>query len=1507
MATTASGAFAGVNLSVTFAGVTNGSAAWQAWMDKLSILERFNGQTFMAVPVAGATLAIDFFSTREVLLDAAYTALKESIYDGLVVQTRLKPYLDGISLSIAESGIVLDFAGLETAMDARYATDPANALVDRVELLKYAGNQLSTSGWQGMVKIDQWVVQAELSGTWEDLRNSAGMNFAVAGTSGRDFHLMASAGGTYYAGSDDDVVLGASGNDSLSGEAGADFLAGGAGDDTISGGAGNDTLDGGAGNDTLTGDAGSDTYLFRRGGGTDTIVATDFTVGRVETLVLEGLNVADIRVETQGVSDLAFVIKDTGESIKVQNFFSRDANNVNVNMIDVVKFADGTVWDQAMILSAFGVYGGVGDDTLTAADGLASRLYGYEGNDQLRGSSGGDLLEGGSGDDTLYGGAGNDTLDGGAGNDTLSGDAGSDTYLFRRGGGTDTIVATDFTVGRIETLVLEGLNVADIRVEAQGVSDLAFVIKDTGESIKVQNFFSHDANNVNANMIDVVKFADGTVWGQTEMLNAFGVYGGVGNDTLTAADGIASRLYGYEGNDNLYGGAGNDLLDGGAGDDNLSGGTGNDILDGGAGNDTLSGGAGSDTYLFRRGSGTDTISSYDASAGRVDTLQLDGLNPADIRAEKWGNYDLAFVIKDTGESIKVQSFFSSDSNKIDIVEFADGTIWDRAAILNNFGVYGTAGNDMLSGAEAVASRLYGYEGDDFLSGSSQADMLDGGAGNDILNGNAGNDIANGGAGNDTLSGGAGDDTLDGGGGNDTLFGDAGNDTYIFRRGGGTDTINNNDSTVVRTDTLLLDGLNPGDIRLEKWGTYDLAFVIKDTGESIKVQNFFSSDLNKIDIVKFADGTSWDRATLFNTFGVYGTAGNDTLSGADTVANRLYGNEGNDLLFGGSQADMLDGGAGNDTLNGNAGNDVLDGGAGSDTLSGGAGNDTYVFRRGGGADTISNNDTAVARTDTILLDGLNPADIRAEKWGNYDLAFVIKDTGESIKVQNFFSSDSNKIDAVKFADGTSWDRAAILNIFGVYGTAGNDTLSGADAFTNRLYGYDGNDYLAGGSQADMLDGGAGTDTLNGNAGNDVLDGGAGNDTLSGGAGNDTYVFRRGGGADTISNNDTAVARTDTILLDGLNPADIRAEKWGNYDLAFVIKDTGESIKVQNFFSSDSNKIDAVKFADGTSWDRAAILNIFGVYGTAGNDTLSGADSFTNRLYGYDGNDYLAGGSQADMLDGGAGTDRLNGNAGNDVLDGGVGDDSLNGGLGNDILEGGAGNDILTDTSGTALFNGGAGSDTITGGAAAEIFLGGLGNDTYTTGAGNDIVLFNKGDGQDTFATGGTGSDTVSLGGGVLYGDLSFSKATNDLVLKLGATDQITFKNWYATTPSRPVLSLQMMAEAMADFAPGGADLLRDQKVENFNFAGLAGAFDTARVANPGLTSWALTNALVNFQLAGSDSAALGGDLAYQYGRNGTLAGIGVTPAFDVLNSAALGTSAQTLTPLAGLQTGTQRLS
>ena len=117
---------------------------------------------------------------------------------------------------------------------------------------------------------------------------------------------------------------------------------------------------------------------------------------------------------------------------------------------------------------------------------------------------------------------------------------------------------------------------------------------------------------------------------------------------------------------------------------------------------------------------------------------------------------------------------------------------------------------------------------------------------------------------------------------------------------------------------------------------------------------------------------------------------------------------------------------------------------------------------------------------------------------------------------------------------------------------------------------------------------------------------------------------------------------------------------------------------------------------------------------------------------------------------------------------------------------------------------------------------------------------------------------------------------------------------------------MIEEAAADFNATSTDPLRNKKIEQFNFAGLATRFDQALAANPGLTSWALTSALTEFHLSGSDTAALGGDLAYQYGKSGTLAGIGLTAAQGILANAQFGSASQALLTPAGLQEGLVKL-
>jgi hypothetical protein len=166
--------------------------------------------------------------------------------------------------------------------------------------------------------------------------------------------------------------------------------------------------------------------------------------------------------------------------------------------------------------------------------------------------------------------------------------------------------------------------------------------------------------------------------------------------------------------------------------------------------------------------------------------------------------------------------------------------------------------------------------------------------------------------------------------------------------------------------------------------------------------------------------------------------------------------------------------------------------------------------------------------------------------------------------------------------------------------------------------------------------------------------------------------------------------------------------------------------------------------------------------------------------------------------------------------------------------------------------------------------------------------------------------VSLGGGVRYSDLTLRKSANDLILETGNNDRLTFQDWYAGEENHGVRNLQVITEAMAGYDQASPDSLFDDSVEVFDFQSLTRAFDTARTISPTMHRWAVMDSLLDAHLFGSDGAALGGDLAYQYGLNGTLAGIGVAPVQGTLGSTSFGTEVQALHSSAVLQQEVNRL-
>ena len=234
-----------------------------------------------------------YFSKKEAqhivdTVNDTYDRLADSLYDGLLFQTRLRPYLDAIRLRINEAGEYgIDYSGVAALFDEVHAKKPGKAFTDLGELLAKGNADGKNTAMAPLAEqFVQFAAEAEQNGTFTQYADVLGKkNLETLGHrigSDGDDSLSGNESANYLSGENgDDTLNGYGGNDILNGGAGNDTLKGDNGDDTLNGGAGNDKLYGGNGHDTLVGGAGddhmqggdyeSDTYLFAKGHGKDNI------------------------------------------------------------------------------------------------------------------------------------------------------------------------------------------------------------------------------------------------------------------------------------------------------------------------------------------------------------------------------------------------------------------------------------------------------------------------------------------------------------------------------------------------------------------------------------------------------------------------------------------------------------------------------------------------------------------------------------------------------------------------------------------------------------------------------------------------------------------------------------------------------------------------------------------------------------------------------------------------------------------------------------------------------------------------------------------------------------------------------------------------------------------------------------------------------------------------------------------------------------------------------------
>jgi len=1130
------------------------------------------------------------------------------------------------------------------------------------------------------------------------------------------------------AGAGNDVIYGEGGNDYIYGNDGSDIMLGGSGDDTLigdngdgTGAEGNDYLNGGDGDDKLRGEGGDDILIG--GTGNNQLyggAGNDTLIAQGGSNYLDGGEGRDRYVLDAGFGTSQIADSGTGGN-DIQFNFNFAGSAVGIGLGSLkFSFANGDV----LHIDNFNPNDPLNSSSIDAfvfADRTLSLQDVIDIGMDVVGTSESDLIQGSAMNERITALAGNDTIFAGGGNDSI--DAGDGNDYVDGGTGADTM--------------------------AGGAGDDSYVVDNVGDLV-------------------------------TEAFNS-------GNDTVVSS--IDYVLGGNLENLTLSGmaisGTGNAL------DNSLRGNEGNNTLTGLAGNDYLVGNAGNDVYIFNRGDGQDTIDNTDLLSA-TDTLRFGAdIADTDVVASQMGN-DLLLKIKGTTDQIYISNYYGADTvngsdvsdHKIDQVEFANGVVWDQAALqtqvdratnnhapvinaylpdlltpVDQFFTYTVPANTItdpdawdsitysvkladgsplpawlnfdsatrtFSGTPDVGNvgnlKLILWGTDNYGAATNTYLTLDF-ATPKTLTGSAAADTLLGGYGNDTLSGLAGNDILNGNAGDDVLDGGAGNDSLL----GGTG-----------ADTLI-------------GGLGDDYYQVDDAGDII--------------IEAAGEGDDFVRSSVSYTL-------------VDNVER---------LALDGTTDLAATGNALNNGIWGNAGNNMLSGLAGNDYLVGNAGNDVYIFNRGDGQDTIDNTDLLSA-TDTLRF-GADIADIDvvASQVGN-DLLLKIKGTTDQIYISNYYGADTvngsdvsdHKIDRVEFANGVVWDQAMIQTVVDrannnhapiinsflptlaahadaifTYTVAAN-TITDPDAWDSITYSAK----LADGSSLPTwLSFDSATRTFTGTPG--ATEVGSLQFILWG---TDNYGYSAG---EYVTLN-VAAPNHAPVLSTALQDLSVAEGTAFNYTLsstAFTDPDAGDTLSYTATLADGSALPSWLSFnpATRTFSGTPNTLGSISVRVTAadsGNLTVSDIFDIAVSVQ----NLTLTGTSAADTLNGGTGNDTLSGLAGNDILNGYAGDDVLDGGAGNDTMTGGAGDDsyIVDSASDLVIENLNEGIDSVqssvtytltanvekltltgasaingTGNALDNVLTGNSAANTLSGGAGNDRL--NGGAGSDTLI-GGIGNDT-----------------------------------------------------------------------------------------------------------------------------------------------------------------------
>jgi Ca2+-binding RTX toxin-like protein len=482
-------------------------------------------------------------------------------------------------------------------------------------------------------------------------------------------------------------------------------------------------------------------------------------------------------------------------------------------------------------------------------------------------------------------------------------------------------------------------------------------------------------------------------------------------------------------------------------------------------------------------------------------------------------------------------------------------------------------------------------------------------------------------------------------GNDPSAQLPGNDVFHYSAGDGVVEIRESDpNSSAPANTLSFGlGIDPSSIKAKVLSNGDMVLTDGVAGDQITLVGELRDSGQGVQLVQFADGTTWSRYQLIQVAALCGTAGNDTLYGTSNA-------------------------------------EVFDGKGGNDVIQGGGGGDTFLFNAGYGKLEIYESDKSSSPYNVLQLGpGISKSAVTVRGTSSGNLVLTDGITGDQITLDSAMLFAYMGVQAVRFSDNTVWTRQQLIKM-ATTGTSGNDTLYGtsnAEVFDGK----GGNDYVQGGGGGDtfifnagygkleiaetdssktphnVLQLGSGisassvavrstgnlgiviTDSIagdqitldsmmgssassgvqevqfadgtiwdrqqvlqmaaTGTAGDDkiysasnglVFDGKGGNDYIQSQGGGDTFIFNAGYGKLEISELDSSKTPHNVLQLGGgISASSVTVLTSGKN---LVLKDgiAGDQITLDSFMYGSSYGVQEVQFADGTTWARDQLINM-----------------------------------------------------------------------------------------------------------------------------------------------------------------------------------------------------------------------------------------------------------------------------------------------------------------------------